>query len=424
MMKRNRILAVFLGLMLAAASNVWAVTFTGVMSAIPAGAIPANTPADPIPGITTASNSWTSRGVRLDWTIDDTTNPGLWTYHYTLSPGLSVNKGVKYFDLEVEGTEAGDFLPEDIANVTTIAKGAPGANGTVLTPVTLDGVRSLTDQNSGNPTALAPHPFHGIRWLLPPSPVNDPTNYPATFFDVTFTTVRGPMWGDFFVFGDQTNNVPNTFATAFNNQIDNLTRLTDPPANNLTGTPPLAGWVLVPGPDSTTPAVKSTTPLDGTNGVLLGTGYTAVFSKAMDPATITTATCSLSEGNGAVAGSINYDPATRSAVFTPATPLARNTVYTMNISGASDKAAAPVNASTASFTTVIADGALVNNVATIGDALRALRITVNLVTPDANDLNHLDVAPLINTNQPQPDGTINIADALAILKKVVNLINF
>jgi len=181
----------------------------------------------------------------------------------------------------------------------------------------------------------------------------------------------------------------------------------------------------VPGPDSTTPAVKSTTPLDGTNGVLLGTGYTAVFSKAMDPATITTATCSLSEGNGAVAGSINYDPATRSAVFTPVAPLARNTVYTVNISNATDKATAPVNASTASFTTAIADGALVNNIATIGDALRALRIAVKLIDPpEPNDLNHLDVAPLINTNQPQPDGAIDIADALAILRKVVELISF
>lgn len=59
----------------------------------------------------------------------------------------------------------------------------------------------------------------------------------------------------------------------------------------------------------------------------------------------------------------------------------------------------------------------------VSDALRALRIGVGLVTPSFNDLLHGDVSPLVN-GAPAPDGSIGVADALTILRKVVGLVNF
>jgi hypothetical protein len=54
------------------------------------------------------------------------------------------------------------------------------------------------------------------------------------------------------------------------------------------------------------------------------------------------------------------------------------------------------------------------------DALKALRIAAGLDTPTASDLAHGDVAPLLNGAR-QPDGKINIADVIAILRKYVGL---
>jgi hypothetical protein len=57
--------------------------------------------------------------------------------------------------------------------------------------------------------------------------------------------------------------------------------------------------------------------------------------------------------------------------------------------------------------------------ASIDDALKAIRFAVGLATPTAEDLLNGDVAPL-----GAPDGRINTADALLILKKAVGLVSF
>ena len=61
--------------------------------------------------------------------------------------------------------------------------------------------------------------------------------------------------------------------------------------------------------------------------------------------------------------------------------------------------------------------------ADISDALTALRVAVGLVTPTPAQLLHGDVAPLVN-GIPAPDDLIEVADALAILKKVIGLLKF
>ena len=55
------------------------------------------------------------------------------------------------------------------------------------------------------------------------------------------------------------------------------------------------------------------------------------------------------------------------------------------------------------------------------DALRVLRIAVKLVEPTPADLLHGDVAPYLN-GRPVPDNSIDISDALTILRKTVGFI--
>jgi glucose/arabinose dehydrogenase len=72
----------------------------------------------------------------------------------------------------------------------------------------------------------------------------------------------------------------------------------------------------------------------------------------------------------------------------------------------------------------IPDGDLDNDqVVTIADALISLRIAVNIIPVNQQALDHGDVFPLTD-GAPAPDGTINISDALTILRKVVGLVQW
>jgi cytochrome c peroxidase len=85
-----------------------------------------------------------------------------------------------------------------------------------------------------------------------------------------------------------------------------------------------------------------------------------------------------------------------------------------------------VSFSTTSVTFGVADGNFKGTgTADISDALKALRISVGLITATSDDMLHGDVAPLDTvTGIPIGDNAINIADALTILRKVVGLISF
>jgi hypothetical protein len=99
-----------------------------------------------------------------------------------------------------------------------------------------------------------------------------------------------------------------------------------------------------PGIINTCPAVVSTDPANGATNVATNKKITATFNKEMDPATINLTTFLLRKGTEPVAGQVTYSGTT--AMFTPAVPLAANTVYTGTITtGAKDpgRNALPVN---------------------------------------------------------------------------------
>ena len=90
-------------------------------------------------------------------------------------------------------------------------------------------------------------------------------------------------------------------------------------------------------PDTTPPSVSSTSPADSASNVAVNTTISANFSEAMDAGTITTATFTVNDGAGNIAGSVTYSGTT--ATFTPTADLNYSTTYTVTITtGAQDQA--------------------------------------------------------------------------------------
>ncbi len=116
----------------------------------------------------------------------------------------------------------------------------------------------------------------------------------------------------------------------------------------------------VVGPDTTPPTVVSTTPTAGATGVAVSVVPSVAFSEAVQPATI--AFTLRDAGNAVVAGTSNYDIATRVGTFTPGAPLAISAVYTASVSGAQDAAG---NAMTAPTTWSFTTAAAASNLSTI-----------------------------------------------------------
>ncbi|MDD5189979.1 MAG: Ig-like domain-containing protein [Dehalococcoidales bacterium] len=71
-------------------------------------------------------------------------------------------------------------------------------------------------------------------------------------------------------------------------------------------------------------------PLNAASGVAVNGAVLAIFTEAMDPATVTNSTFTLKVGTTAIAGTVNYVGVT--AVFTPSVNMASGNLYTATIS--------------------------------------------------------------------------------------------
>ncbi|SIO61560.1 Mo-co oxidoreductase dimerisation domain-containing protein [Singulisphaera sp. GP187] len=93
--------------------------------------------------------------------------------------------------------------------------------------------------------------------------------------------------------------------------------------------------VVYSGTDTTPPTVTTSTPAANATGVATTTTVSAIFSEPVQAGTIV---MTLTGPGGAVAGSFAYTTSTNTATFTPSAPLAAQTNYTVNVSGAKDLA--------------------------------------------------------------------------------------
>jgi hypothetical protein len=86
-------------------------------------------------------------------------------------------------------------------------------------------------------------------------------------------------------------------------------------------------WVDVVYTRTAPPTVASKTPAPGTLNVPLTTTVKVTFSRAMNPATITTSSVTLAQGTTQVPATVTYDPATLTATLTPSAPLSPSLDY-------------------------------------------------------------------------------------------------
>jgi len=93
-------------------------------------------------------------------------------------------------------------------------------------------------------------------------------------------------------------------------------------------TPASQTWLV----DATAPSVASTVPAAGASDIATSGSVTATFSEAMNPATISGASFTLTPAGGSsVAAAVTYDGPTSTARLTPSAPLAAATTYTARI---------------------------------------------------------------------------------------------
>ncbi|HEX7553602.1 MAG TPA: Ig-like domain-containing protein, partial [Geothrix sp.] len=103
-------------------------------------------------------------------------------------------------------------------------------------------------------------------------------------------------------------------------------------------------WTFTTGTttDTVRPTITLTNPADLATGVVINTAVNATFSKAMDPATISSVTFTVQASGPPsgplLMGAVVYNAATHVVTFTPSSPLAATTKYTATIVGAKDLA--------------------------------------------------------------------------------------
>ncbi|HEU5098809.1 MAG TPA: Ig-like domain-containing protein [Roseiflexaceae bacterium] len=115
------------------------------------------------------------------------------------------------------------------------------------------------------------------------------------------------------------------------------------------------GWsfsTAAQAPDTIAPTVISISPTEAASGVSTTTAVSATFSEPIDSATLTGLTFTLTSANGAVAATVVYQSATRTATLQPHAPLPAGMTYSVRIAGVRDLAGNELaDAATWSFST-------------------------------------------------------------------------
>jgi hypothetical protein len=194
----------------------------------------------------------------------------------------------------------------------------------------------------GLPTVTAIGPPNGAVGICPASIVvatfSEAMN-PSTINTTTFT-LTGP--GTMPVTGLVTYDASNyaaTFAPSSNLALNTLyTATITTGAQDMSGNALASNyvWTFTTSVAACTtpilPTVVSVAPPTGAAGLCPNTIVTATFSEAMNPASIDTATFTLTgPGTTPVTGPVTYDSTSDTAIFTPSTSLALSTTYTATI---------------------------------------------------------------------------------------------
>jgi hypothetical protein len=243
------------------------------------------------------------------------------------------------------------FTPSSPLPVTTTFTGTitTGAKSAGEIPLASDFVWTFTTSASSDttdPTVFSTNPVDSAVSIATNQKIIASFSEPMDSTTITGTTFKVTGPGVTPVAGAVTYSMIG--ATATFTPASTLTASTLYTVTITTGATDLAGnalaanfvWTFTTGSgtDTTAPTVTSMSPANAATAVPTNAGINATFSKAMDPATMTPATFTLSgPGPTAVAGKVTYDVTEQIATFTPTSALAPSTLYTATVTtGAED----------------------------------------------------------------------------------------
>jgi len=207
--------------------------------------------------------------------------------------GTKINGGVTYS--EYTFTTTSDNIPPAIT-LTSPADGATGISRTTRITATFS--------EAIDPTTLTSSSFY----------VNNGVTGTITYNATTFVATM-------------TLSSPLNYSTTYTATV--TTAITDTVGNHLAANKVWSFTTLAL--DTTPPTILSVSPANAATSVDIGTTISAVFSEAINPATLDTTSFTLNNG---VTGTVGYNAATNTATFTPSAPLTGNTTYTATISTA------------------------------------------------------------------------------------------
>ena len=184
----------------------------------------------------------------------------------------------------------------------------------------------------GSPTGGS---FHDVADSWTESTITYASGPPLTNLIATTGAVATDTWLELDVTATVTGNVDGVASFGFDTSSSNSVYYSSKEGSN----PPELAVTFSTGPDTTSPTVTVTSPADAASDVPLDTVVTATFDE--DVTGVDGSSFTLSNG-GAVAGTVGYDGASRTATFTPVAPLALSTTFTASLNGAiTDTATVP-----------------------------------------------------------------------------------
>jgi hypothetical protein len=231
------------------------------------------------------------------------------------------------------------FTPTSLAAGTTytatITTGVTNTSGTAMASQYSWQFTTTAAVDTTPPTVILTSPSNAATGVSINSPISATFSEAmngSTINNSTFTVSNGSGYVSGSVnYDNSTHNVTFTPSQALSYQTSYTVTIT-------TGVTDLAGnqmaasysWTFVTGqaPDTTPPTVYSNSPADGATGVSINSPITVTFSEAMATGTMNGSTFTV---NG-VTGTVNYDQPSKTATFTPSSPLAYSTSYTANVS--------------------------------------------------------------------------------------------
>ncbi len=231
-------------------------------------------------------------------------------------PG-AVELGVK-FRTSVAGLVAGVRFYKGVGNTGTHVGNLWSATGTLLASATFTAETATGWQqvNFPTPVAIAANTVHVVSYHAP----NGHYAFNAAYF-ANAATVNGPVE----LLRDGVSG---------GNGVYQYSATPTYPAQTFNAANYWVDVVFTVASDTTSPTVTARGPAAGATGVATGSTFSATFSEAMNAATINTSTVELrNAANALVSGSLSYDAASRTAVFTPTAPLAAGTTHTATVRG-------------------------------------------------------------------------------------------